>query len=118
MTTENEIPSTGPEARGDFLKEDAPAPEVEAEVVLDDPIEEEEPEVADEPEAQPRDEKGKFTGKGIPKERFDQAVNKERAAREDAEARAAPAEAQLADRVSTQTTLAIKHHRPRPHNEA
>ena len=47
MTTETEIPTTGPEARGDFLKEDAPTPEVEAEVVLDDPIEEEEPEYID-----------------------------------------------------------------------
>lgn len=108
MTTETEIPTTGPEARGDFLKEDAPAPEVEAEVVLDDPIEEEEPEVTEETEAQPRDEKGKFTGKGIPKERFDQAVNKERAAREAAEARAATLEAQLAERVATQQTQEIE----------
>ena len=108
MTTETEIPTTGPEARGDFLKEDAPTPEVEAEVVLDDPIEEEEPEVAEEPEVQPRDEKGKFAGKGIPKERFDQAVNKERAAREAAEARAATLEAQLAERVATQQTQEIE----------
>lgn len=90
MTTETEIPSTGPEARGDFLKDDAP----ETEVVLDDPIEEEAPEVTEEPEEQPRDEKGKFSGKGIPKERFDQAVNKERAAREAAEARVAALEAE------------------------
>ena len=107
MTTETETPSTGPEARGDFIKEDAPAPEVEAEVVLDDPIEEE-PETTEEPEAQPRDEKGKFTGKGIPKERFDQAVNKERAAREAAEARVAALEAQFAERAASQQNQEIE----------
>ena len=46
----------------------------------------------------PRDEKGKFTGKGIPKERFDQAVGKERAAREAAEQRVAALEAQIGQR--------------------
>jgi hypothetical protein len=49
----------------------------------------------------PRDENGKFTkkekeeGNRIPKERFDEAVGKERAAREAAEARAAAAEARV-----------------------
>lgn len=53
-----------------------------------------------EPEVEtPRDEKGKFTGKGIPKERFDQAVGKERAAREAAEQRVAALEAQIGQRI-------------------
>lgn len=47
----------------------------------------------------PRDDHGKFTKKGednrIPKDRFDEAVNKERAAREAAERRAEEAEAKL-----------------------
>jgi hypothetical protein len=111
MTTETETPSTGPEARGDFIKDDAPTPEVEVEEVLDEavePVEETTPEVTEEPDEQPRDEKGKFVGKGIPKERFDQAVGKERAAREAAEARAATLEAQLSARVATQQSQEIE----------
>jgi hypothetical protein len=59
-----------------------------------EPSEELEPEEPE--EEQPRDEKGKFTGKGIPKARFDEAVGKERDAREAAERRAAELERQLA----------------------
>lgn len=108
MSTETEIPLTGPEARGDFLKDPAPTPEVEPELNLDDSVEDdEETEVVDDA-PQPRDEKGKFTGKGIPKERFDQAVNKERAAREAAEARVAALEAQVAERVVSQQNQEIE----------
>ena len=60
--------------------------------------------------AQARDEKtGKFTKKDhtdearIPKERFDEAVNKERAGREAAERRAAEAEAALRAQVKVET---------------
>lgn len=68
------------------------APEVETPEV-------ETPETPETPEVEtPRDEKGKFTGKGIPKERFDQAVGKERAAREAAEQRVAALEAQIGQR--------------------
>lgn len=69
------------------------APEVETPEVETPETPETEPEVET-----PRDEKGKFTGKGIPKERFDQAVGKERAAREAAEQRVAALEAQIGQR--------------------
>lgn len=66
----------------------------------------EEAEVKVEPEAPaveeiPRDEKGRFTGNDpkIPKARFDEAVGKEREAREAAERRAAELERQLAERT-------------------
>lgn len=60
------------------------------------PVEEaEELEAEAEEEEQPRDEKGKFASKGIPKARFDEAVGKEREAREAAERRAAELERQL-----------------------
>ena len=86
--------------RGDAIvapepKEPEPVeePELKEEEPVEEPEPEEEPE--DEPEEQPRDEKGKFTGKGIPKARFDEAVGKERDAREAAERRAAELERQL-----------------------
>lgn len=56
----------------------------------------------------PRDEKGRFAGKDakIPKARFDEAVGKEREAREAAERRAAELERQLQERARTQETSA------------
>lgn len=50
----------------------------------------------DEVEEKPRDDKGRFEAK-IPKSRFDEAVNKERSAREAAEQRLAALEKQLAE---------------------
>lgn len=89
--------------RGDNLEEPEaevePSPEVEAEPAAE-PDPEPEPEVE-----QPRDEKGKFAG--IPKARFDEAVGKERDAREAAERRATALEQQLAERT-TQTAQSVK----------
>lgn len=56
-------------------------------------------------EEQGRDEKGRFTsGPKIPKARFDEAVGKEREAREAAERKAAELERQLNERTKTQET--------------
>lgn len=86
--------------RGDAIPEPTepvePEPKEPEPVELVEPEEEPEPvEPEEDPEEQPRDEKGKFTGKGIPKARFDEAVGKEREAREAAERRAAELERQL-----------------------
>lgn len=108
MNLEDEIVAPGPDIsnldlskadRGDNIPEAAK------------PVEAEEPEVEKaegedvggevEPQAEPaRDEKGRFKGDGakIPKARFDEAVGKEREAREAAERRAAELERQLAER--------------------
>lgn len=110
MTTEAvEKPLTGPEARGDFLKEEPPAV-VEPEDVVE-PEEVIEPEEAVEPqdeEPKARDDKGRFVQKGIPKERFDEAVGKERQARVAAEQRAAQLEAQLAERAAQVASAQIE----------
>ncbi len=94
--------------RGDIFEVDGEVDEIETPSTLDtteveapevETPEVETPEVETEAEVEPpRDEKGKFTGKGIPKERFDQAVGKERAAREAAEQRVAALEAQIGQR--------------------
>lgn len=87
--------------RGDFVEEpeveETPVEAVEPEVEVEEPeVETPEPEV----EETPRDEKGRFAG--IPKARFDEAVGKEREARESAERRAAELERQLVERQQTQ----------------
>jgi len=107
-----DIDSFDPKAgdRGDMLVADEPDEVVVPEVVKDD-VEEPEDEVV-EPEDEEvvdektRDEKGKFAPKGIPKARFDEAVGKEREAREAAERRAEAAERQLqaAEAQKVQTT--------------
>lgn len=108
MTTEvAEKPLSGPEARGDFLKEDTPpAPEPEVEQVAELEVAEDEPEVVEE-EPKVRDEKGRFS-RGIPKERFDEAVGKERQARAAAEQRVAMLEAQLAERSAQANAAQIE----------
>ena len=87
-----------PGDRGDLLPEDVVTPpdtdeqaEKDAEEILGKEV------VEDEKDEPPRDEKGKFAKKeaGIPKERFDEAVNKERQAREAAERRAAELESRI-----------------------
>lgn len=95
--------------RGDFLKEDLPADEEVAETTAAPAAEAEAPETAApeteaeapavEEEEPPRDEKGRF----IPKTRFDEAVGKEREAREAAERRAAELESRLLARQQTET---------------
>lgn len=98
---ENFDPSTMD--RGDLIE--APKVDEPVEEPVEDKVEdkepepeetpEEEPEAKDEePEEKPRDEKGRFEAK-IPKSRFDEAVGKEREAREAAERRAAELERQL-----------------------
>lgn len=79
--------------RGDNLADDEPQVEVEAEK-----------EEAAEPEERERDDKGRFMPK-IPKARFDEAVGKERDAREAAEKRAAELEAELAQRDADKKVL-------------
>lgn len=84
--------------RGDELPVAPGATEVPAEDVETSKVETEAEALATAATEQPRDEGGKFAKKEkeddrIPKERFDEAVNKERTAREAAEARAAAAEA-------------------------
>jgi hypothetical protein len=89
----------------DPVPEKAPEPEAKE---LTEPEEPEEPEEAEEPEEpeeaeeaaeQPRDEKGKFTGKGsIPVDRHKAVLEKEREARDAAERRAAELERQLVER--------------------
>lgn len=97
--------------RGDFLPEeiealktDAPVKEpVIEEAVAKETVEEAVKEVVEEeekPEEPARDDKGRFTG--IPKARFDEAVGKEREAREAAERRASELERQLAERAQAQ----------------
>lgn len=68
------------------------AEELEADPENKDVVEEE---AEDEEKSRERDEKGRFTEARIPKSRFDEAVGKEREAREQAERRAAELEAQL-----------------------
>ena len=90
--------------RGDFLPEEIEALKPEAPVeepVVEEAVEEavESPE-EDKVEEPARDEKGRFAG--IPKARFDEAVGKEREAREAAERRAAELERQLAERAQAQ----------------
>lgn len=89
--------------RGDAIVAPEPEPKDEP-APKEEPVEEpelkdeepaDEPEPEEEPEEPARDEKGKFTSKGIPKARFDEAVGKERDAREAAERRAAELERQL-----------------------
>lgn len=95
--------------RGDFLPEEIEALKTEAPVeepVVEEVVEEEAVEEAvdtpekDKAEEPARDEKGRFAG--IPKARFDEAVGKEREAREAAERRAAELERQLAERAQAQ----------------
>lgn len=91
--------------KGDSLPEpQAPAPAAEPE-----PKAEVTPEAKEEAgETQPRNDKGQFQPKeaAIPKARFDEAVAKEREAREQAERRAADLERQLAQRAQTQSAQA------------
>ena len=86
----------------------APEPEVKVDPeVKTEPEAKAEPEVKTEPESKDepsRDEKGRFAG--IPKARFDEAVGKEREAREAAERRAAELERQLNQRQQDQTRSA------------
>ncbi len=86
---------TTPEAE----KEEAEKEEAEKEEAEKEEAEKEEVEKEDEPQ---RDDKGRF----IPKQRFDQAVNKEREAREAAERRAADLERQLNERQKSQSHIA------------
>lgn len=88
--------------RGDFLPEeiealktDAPVEEPVIKEAVEEAVKEEE-----KPEEPARDDKGRFTG--IPKARFDEAVGKEREAREAAERRAVELERQLAERAQAQ----------------
>ena len=99
--------------RGDALLNDEP--EVKDEPVIEPEVKEEvedEPEAKDEPEEDPeeepevkdepaRDKKGQFEAK-IPKSRFDEAVGKEREAREAAERRAAELERKLNEQAQAQ----------------
>ena len=103
--------------RGDALLSDEPEvkdepvvePEVKDEPVVDEPeVKDEqvddEPEAKDEPEEgdkPARDKKGQFEAK-IPKSRFDEAVGKEREAREAAERRAAELERKLNEQAQAQ----------------
>ena len=84
VATEPEEEVVVPEPKDEIVEPDEP---VETEPVDEDvdPVEDD----------KPRDEKGKFAPKGIPKARFDEAVGKEREAREAAERRAEVAERQL-----------------------
>lgn len=95
--------------RGDFLPEEiealkteAPVEEPVVEEVTEEDVVEEAVETPEEDKAEEpaRDEKGRFAG--IPKARFDEAVGKEREAREAAERRAAELERQLAERAQAQ----------------
>lgn len=96
-----DIDSFDPKAgdRGDLIVADELEDEVvvpkEEPVVEDEIVAEEEPEDEVVVEDKPRDKDGKFAAKGIPKARFDEAVGKEREAREAAERRAEAAERQL-----------------------
>lgn len=84
--------------RGDMIVADEPEDEVvvpKEDVVEEEVIAEDEPDEEEVVEDKPRDKDGKFAAKGIPKARFDEAVGKEREAREAAERRAEAAERQL-----------------------
>jgi hypothetical protein len=87
--------------------EEPPAPAAE-EPKVETPPAEEPPEPEEKPAAEeppPRDEKGKFTkkdGDHIPKARFNEAVGKERDAREQAERRAEELEARLRQQEQAQ----------------
>lgn len=89
-----------------------PDPVVKADPVVedDDVVEDDKPAATDDDPAkdQPRDEKGKFA---IPKERFDEAVGKERQAREAAETRAQELERQLQERQ--EQTVAAQNYQER-----
>lgn len=98
--------------RGDALLNDEP--EVKDEPVVEPEVKkevEDEPEAKGEPEEEPeepeakdepaRDKKGQFEAK-IPKSRFDEAVGKEREAREAAERRAAELERKLNEQAQAQ----------------
>lgn len=90
------IVAADPEPKDDPAPKEEPKDEPVDDPKDEDPAEDPKDEPEDEePDEQPRDEKGKFTGKGIPKARFDEAVGKERDAREAAERRAAELERQL-----------------------
>lgn len=70
------------------------------------PGETQEPEAPEETEEPPRDDKGRFTGKGtIPIDRHKATLEKEREAREAAERRAAELERQLAEREAQRQTV-------------
>lgn len=94
----------------DTLKDDTPAPEVEKEV--DEKIAElTDDKDKDDADEQPRDKSGKFAKKDdqrIPKDRFDEAVGKERAAREAAERRAAELEAQVKKEAQDDTVAKME----------
>ena len=87
--------------RGDMIE--APVvetpPDDKVEDIFEEKVEDtpaDEPKAEDEPEDEkPRGKDGKFVSKGIPKERFDEAVGKEREAREAAERRAEELERKL-----------------------
>lgn len=100
--------------RGDSIE--APKAEAPVEEPVEEKVEDKEPEPAEEPEEEPeakdeepeekpRDEKGRFEAK-IPKSRFDEAVGKEREAREAAERRAAELERQLRTQEAQQAQTA------------
>lgn len=90
--------------RGDFLPDDLENEELKAAPEAEEVAEEKEATAeatpAEEAKAEEpaRDEKGRFAG--IPKARFDEAVGKEREAREAAERRASELERQLAERTA------------------
>lgn len=93
--------------RGDFLPEeiealktDAPVEEPVIEKAAAEETVKEVVEEGEKPEEPARDDKGRFAG--IPKARFDEAVGKEREAREAAERRASELERQLAERAQAQ----------------
>ena len=88
ITDGNAEPADEPEAKEPEAKEpEAKEPETEGEGDVEEVVEE-----AGKPA---RDDKGRFTEAKIPKSRFDEAVNKEREAREAAERRAAELERRL-----------------------
>lgn len=100
MDRGNELPSADPEPEDQPAEEPKATPKAE-EPKAEEPAEEpeaEDPPAEDPEEEQPRDKDGKFASKEarIPKSRFDEAVNKEREAREAAEARALALERQIA----------------------
>lgn len=105
--------------RGDSLEAPPPPEEDKKELdaeekeVVEDLTKDKEPEVEEEDkqeegeEEQARDEKGRFTGKGvIPMERHKATLDKEREAREVAERRAAELERQLAQRQQQEVNSA------------
>ena len=111
LDLDNIAPATDPDTvdlsadRGDALLDDELPTEEPTEAPTEEPTEAPTEAAADEEEgAPPRDEKGRFAG--IPKARFDEAVGKEREAREAAERRAAELERQLGQNQQAQVRTA------------